>query len=234
MQPAVAPSHKYEKIAALAEQTGVEPPSDPLSLALFRILRGQTDDPVVASAYAIFRSADHHVLDALSLCVAKEAEVEAALELKPGVYAVYRTLFFDRSVFANVFEIRNYVQHLRLTKAEREVYELALIEGGARLLDRYRLTPRTAPDAQTVLEDMMGEAHSRAFEHRGKPITSKVAQESFKWGRAAAATATAIKASSSANRISDALSTLEFALTSKSSTKTPEELGTTREEILKG
>lgn len=234
MQPAVAPWHKYEEIAALAEKTGVEPPTEALDLALFRVLRGNKDDSVVATAYEIFRSSYRHVLDALSLCLAKESEVEAALELRPGVYAVYQTLFFDRAVFANVFAMRQYVQGLRLTKDEREIYELALVEGAPRLLDRYRLAPRTAPDPQSVLEDMMGEAHSRAFEHRGKPLTSKVAQESFKWGRAAAATAASIKAGASANRISDALAALEFALTSKNSTATPEELGVTRDEIVKG
>jgi len=234
MRPAIAPWHKYEEIAALAEKTGVEPPSDALDLALFRLLRGQAEDVVVTTAYEIFRSSYRHVMDALCLCVAKDTEVEAALELKAGVYAVYRTLFFDRTVFASVFAMRQYVQQLRLTKEEREIYELALVEGAPRLLDRYRLTPRTSPDPQEVLEDMMGEAHSRAFEHRGKPITSKVAQESFKWGRAAAATAAAIKTSSSANRISDALASLEFALTSKNSTKTPEELGVERDEIIKG
>lgn len=234
MQPAVAPWHKYEEIAALAEKTGVEPPTDALDLALFRVLRGQADDPVVTTAYEIFRSSYRHVMDALSLCVAKDTEVEAALELREGVYAVYRTLFFDRAVFGSVFAMRQYVQQLRITKDEREIYELALVEGAPRLLDRYRLTPRTAPDPQVVLEDMMGEAHSRAFEHRGKPLTSKVAQESFKWGRAAAATAATIKGATAANRVTDALAALEFALTSKNSTKTPEELGVKLDEIIKG
>lgn len=234
MQPAVAPSHRYEELAELAQKSGVDPPSDALALAMFRILRGQSDDPVVMSAYEIFQSRYHHVLDALCLCAAKESEVESALELKPGVYAVYQTLFFDRAVFGSVFAMRQYVENLRLSKDEREIYELALIEGAQRLLDRYRLTPKPAPDPQTVLEDMMGEAHGRAFEHRGKPITSKVAQESFKWGRAAAATAATIKSAASANRISDALSALEFALTSKPSTTTPEELGVSLDEIVKG
>lgn len=233
MLPAIAPWHKYAEIAELAKQTGVDPPTAALDLALFRILRGQPDDPVVTTAYELHVSSYRHVMDALCLCSAKDTEVEEALELPRGVYAVYRTLFFDRSVFGSVFSMREYVQRLRISKEDREIYELALVEGAPRLLDRYRLTPRATPDPQTVLEEMMGEAHGRAFEHRGKPITSKVAQESFKWGRAAAATAAAIKASTTANRVSDALATLEFALTSKNSTKTPEELGVTRDEIIK-
>jgi hypothetical protein len=233
MLPTVAPCHRYQKIAALAEKKDAEPPADPLDLALFNILRGQTDNQIVATAYEIYRSPYHHVMDALCLCAANATEVESALELREGVYAVYQTLFFDRTVFNSVFAMRQYVEQLQLTKNEREIYELALIEGATRLLDRYRLKPRPALDPQVVLEDIMNEAYSRAFEHRGKPITSKAAQESFKWGRAAAATAATIKSATATNRVSDALAALEFALTSKSLTKTPEELGITRDEILK-
>lgn len=234
MRPTLAPWHKYTEIAELAKAPNAEPPTDAYAFSLFQLLRGQDADPAVVAAYEIFQSQYRHVMNALCLCLAKEAEVEKALELRPGVYAVYRTFFFDRGVFTSVFAMRNFVQRLRVTKDDRDVYELALVEGAPRLLDRYRLTPKPAPNPQDVLDDMLGEAHSRAFEHRGKPITSKVAQESFKWGRAAAATAVAIKTSASTSRIDDALASLELVLTSKNSTKTPEELGVTREEIVKG
>jgi hypothetical protein len=173
-------------------------------------------------------------MDALSLCAARDADVEAALELRPGVYAVYRKLFFDRRVFTSVFDMRMYVQRLRLSEDDRDIYNLAFQEGAPRLLDRYRVAPREAPDPQIVLEDMLGEAHSRAFEHRGRPITSRVAAESFKWGRAAASTALAMKQAMSSNRMANALEQLEFALTSDDQTKAPEDLGLNPNDILKG
>ncbi len=234
MQLAVPPSHRYAALVKRAEAEDAEPPSDPLDLALFRVLKGQRDNAVVSTAYDIFRSPYRHVMDALCLCSAKDAEVEKCLELRPGVYAVYQTLFFDRAVFTSVFAMRHYVETLHLTREERDVYEVALVEGAGRLLDRYRMTERPPLEPQVVLEDMMGEAYSRAFEHRGKPLTSKTAEAAFRWGRAAAATAATIKTTAQGTRVADALSALEFALTTKKSTATAEELGVNRDDILKG
>jgi hypothetical protein len=235
MPDAISPCWLFNEVSALAANTGAEPPEEPHVRALFRLLRGQdADDVGVGAAYTIFRSPYRHVMDALSLCAARDVEVESALELKPGVYAVYRKLFFDRRVFTSVFDMRMYVQRLRLSEEERDIYNLAFQEGANRLLDRYRVAPRPAPDPQIVLEDMLGEAHSRAFEHRGRPITSKVAAESFKWGRAAASTALAMKQAMSSNRMVNALEQLEFALTSDDQTKAPEDLGLNPNDILKG
>lgn len=235
MQADTSPCWLFSEVSALSANTGAVPPEEPHARDLFRILRGQdAGDACVSAAYTIFRSPYRHVMDALSLCAASTADVESALELKPGVYDVYRKLFFDRRVFTSVFDMRMYVQRLRLSDEERDVYNLAFQEGATRLLDRYRVTPRPAPDPQVVLEDMLGEAHSRAFEHRGRPITSKVAVESFKWGRAAASTALAMKQAMSSNRMANALEQLEFALTSDDQTKEPEELGLNPNDILKG
>lgn len=225
----------FTEVAALAEKSEAAPPEDAHALSLYNILRGQpADDLVVEDAYAIFTSPYRHVMDALSLCLAKDVDVETSLELRPGVYAVYRKLFFDRSVFSSVFEMRLYVQRLAVSDEDREVYALAMQEGPLRLLDRYRVGPRPQVDPQIVLEDMLGEAHSRAFEHRGRPITSRVASESFKWGRAAATTALAMKQSATSNRMASALEQLEFALTSDDQTKAPEDLGLNPNDIVKG
>lgn len=235
MSEDISPCRIFNEVSALAKQTGVDPPEDPHARALFRLLRGQdATDAMVSAAYTIFRSPYRHAMDALCLCAARDNDVDSALELQPGVYAVYRKLFFDRRVFTSVFDMRMYVQRLRLTEEERGIYNLAFQEGAQRLLDRYRVSARPALDPQVVLEDMLGEAHSRAFEHRGRPITSKVAVESFKWGRAAASTALAMKQSMSANRVASALEQLEFALTSEDQTKAPEELGINPNDIVRG
>jgi hypothetical protein len=225
----------FAEVAALAENAEAAPPEDPHAFSLYRLLTGQpAEDVLVETAHAIFTSPYRHVMDALALCAAKDVDVESALELRPGVYAVYRKLFFDRAVFSSVFAMRLYVQQLEVSDEEREVYSLAMQEGALRLLDRYRVGPRPSVDPQVVLEDMLGEAHSRAFEHRGRPITSRVATESFKWGRAAASTAMAMKQSTSSNRIANALEQLEFALTSDDQTKAPEDLGLDPNDIVKG
>ena len=235
MLAATSPCWLFSEISALAQQTGAEPPEDADARDLFRLLRGQdAEDRRVRAAYTIFRSPYKHSMDALCLCAAKQEEVEQALELQLGVYGVYSKLFFDRRVFTSVFEMRMYVELLHLTDADRSTYTLALQEGAPRLLDRYRVSARPAPDPQVVLEDMLGEAHSRAFEHRGRPITSKVAVESFRWGRAAASTAIAMKQAQSSNRIASALDQLEFALTSDDQTVAPEDLGLSPNDIVRG
>lgn len=225
------------RLAAVSERVaaGASPPEDPHEAALYALLRGQrAPDETVETAYWIFKSSYKHAMDALVLCSTPDKEVEHNLELAPGVYEVYKKLFFDRSVFDSVFAMRGYVSGLTLTDEEAAIYQLALQEGPQRLMDRYRVGPRKAPDPQTVLEDMLGEAHSRAFEHRGRAITSRVATESFKWGRAAASTALAMKQAASSGRLASALEQLEFALTSDDQTKTPEDLGLKHDDIVKG
>lgn len=233
MQVHADPWKFLNEVAALARQSGVDPPTDPDQLALFRLLRSQeTDNVLVETAYFIYRSDYRHAMDALIICSAKAEDVENALELAPGVYAVYQKLFFDRTVFRSVFEMRQYIGKLNISEDDRSNYDLALLEGPRRLLNRYRLTSPPVPDSQEVLEEMMTEAVDRAFEHRGKSITSKTAQESFKWGRAAVQTAVALKQAVSTSRAANALEQLEFALKSTDQSKTPEDLGVTADEIL--
>lgn len=234
MPSPIPPWWRYQSVEARVAEDAA-PPDDLDERHLFLLLSQQPgENGHVDTAYEIFSSPYRHVMDALALCLARAADVESALELQPGVYDVYRKLFFDRSVFHSVFDMRAYVNRVAQSEEEREIYNLALQEGPARLLDRYRVGPRQSVDPQTVLEDMLGEAHSRAFEHRGRPLTSRVAMESFKWGRAAASTALAMKQSTSSNRIASALEQLEFALTSDDQTKAPEDLGLDPNDIVRG
>lgn len=235
MLAAVSPWWRYERVEACLSNASAAPPEDAHEKELFHLLSdGACEDACVATAHQIFNSAYRHVMNALALCLAKPADVEGALELEAGVYDVYRKLFFDRAVFKSVFAMREHVAQVTTTEDEREIYNLALQEGPGRLLDRYRVGPRQSVDPQVVLEDMLGEAHSRAFEHRGRPLTSRVAMEAFKWNRAAASTALAMKQSVSANKIASALEQLEFALTSDDQTKSPEDLGLDPNDIVKG
>lgn len=235
MLAAVSPWWRYERVEACLSNASAAPPEDAHERELFLLLSdGECEDSCVATAHQIFNSSYRHVMDALALCQAKAGEVESALELEAGVYDVYRKLFFDRAVFKSVFAMREHVAQVTTTEDEREIYNLALQEGPGRLLDRYRVGPRQSVDPQVVLEDMLGEAHSRAFEHRGRPLTSRVAMEAFKWNRAAASTALAMKQSVSANKIASALEQLEFALTSDDQTKSPEDLGLDPNDIVKG
>jgi len=214
-------------------------PDDPLERELYALLTGAP--PVdaglratVETAYDLHESEARHALNALVMCDAAPDEVNAALELADGVYDAYQTLFFDRDHFRNVFDIRAFVKTLPEDEDVQEVYKLALTEGAGRLLDRYRVKEAPAPAPDKVLGDMMRETHSRAFEHRGRSITSRAAQESFKWGRAAAQNALAAKQATTSDQVGSTLQALKFALRTEDPTKDLTELGVTKDEILSG
>lgn len=221
-------------------RTTKSPPDDEIERELYLLLAGQPASNAgvrerVETAYDLFEGEARHALNALILCDAKPEEVSQALELGEGVFETYGALFFDRRHFRNVFDIRAFVKKIPQDDADViEVYRLAVTEGAGRLLDRYRVKEAPPPTADQVLGDMMRETHSRSFEHRGRAITSRAAQESFKWGRAAAATALSVKQSVTNDQVGGALSALKLALTTEDATRRPADLGLDKDEIIKG
>jgi hypothetical protein len=191
--------------------------------------------PDVQEAYSLYEDEEaRHVLNALLLFDAEPARIKNALRLGEHTLEAYCVYFFDKRVFPHVFAARRFLKDLseQLTKEHREIYELALQEGPERLLDRYRIGSAPIPKPEQVLEEMMRETHSRAFEHRGKPITSKTAETSFRWGRAATATAQAILQHNIANKQGSGVA-LVLALKNIDHTQTPEEAGLSRDDIVK-
>lgn len=220
-------------------RTAQSAPDDPLERELYDLLTqapGVDGDlrAAVETAYDLYESEARHALNALILCDANDADVVTALELEPGVYDAYQTLFFDRDHFRNVFDIRAYVGRLPDDEDVREVYRLALTEGAPRLLDRYRVKEAPSPSPDKVLGDVMRETHSRAFEHRGRPITGRVAQEAFKWGRAAAQNALAAKQATTSDQVGSTLQALKFALRTEDATQDLKDLGIVKDDLLGG
>lgn len=235
MSRPLTPWAAYDRVSSTTE-----PPEDGIERELFLLLAGQpaSDESLralVETAFDLFQGEGRHALNALILCDANAKDVEDALELGPGVYATYGVLFFDRGYFRNVFDIRSFVRNLPKDDPEvLEVYRLATIEGAPRLLDRYRVKEAPAPSPDRVLGDMLKETHSRSFEHRGRTITSRAAQESFKWGRAAAQTALSVKQSTTSDQVGGALAALKLALTTDDTTKRPTDLGLNKDDIITG
>lgn len=173
------------------------PPEDPADLALYGILLDDEvpeEDDDLNVALSLYRGNEHHVLDALLLVQAKDEAVVEALGINPGVLAHYRAFFFDVTVFKHAFAARHYVRTLpEEANEEFKSYDLALNEGADSLLARYRLGDLPAIDPVKATERALAELSLRTREHRGRPLTSRTAQESLKCVRATAEIGSALR-----------------------------------------
>jgi len=164
------------------------PPEDPADLALYGLLIGNEaseEDDDLNVALSLYRGNEHHVIDALLLVQAKDESIVEALGVTQGVVAHYRSFFFDVTVFKHAFAARHYVRSLpEESNEEFKSYDLAIHEGADSLLARYRLGELPPVDPVKLTERALAELNLRTREHRGRPLTSRTAQESLKCVRA--------------------------------------------------
>jgi len=228
MKPLPNPSARAEAVRDLVRNKA-EAPTDPFERAFFYLVENTPvdEDPVaeaVATAYELTQDpVAVPLLRALILFGAVGAQVDEALQLPPGTYEAFKHLFFARAAFPTVFAVLRFVREQAEDDRE-QYYNLASEEGPERLLDRFRIGPKPLPAPTQVLNELLADAHSRSFEHRGRSITSRVAQESQRWQRHAASLADSLLKNEAAKQQPGSIVALKLALVSKDETKTPEEL----------
>lgn len=141
-------------------------------------------DEDVQDALALSKSPYRHVLNALLLVKADDATIAEGLDMTPASVTAYRELFFDPRVFRNAFQVRTFIANLENDESEEfKAYNHALVEGAEALIDRYRVGEAPPPDPQVVVSRAVREFISRSREHRGRSLSSKVAQESLRCAR---------------------------------------------------
>mgnify|MGYP000853273605 CR=1 FL=1 len=217
------PDARARRVAE-AFRSGEPPPEDPLEAALYAVLSGDVETDVdLVVALDLYNGDEHHVIDALLLVRAEAPLVCEALGLAPRVLEVYRALFFDPDVFKHAFAARRYVASVRDTTEEYRAYELAIQEGPEVLLDRYRVAEPPPPDPVKTAQKVMASLAVRAREHRGRPLTSRHAQEALKVARAALDAAATVRSMQPKNGGDTAALRFELALTTQNHTVTAAE-----------
>lgn len=215
------PARRARQVETLVALGG-GPPPDPLERALWRVLRNEDadEDQHIREAWELWCSPYRHVLDAALITHATPDMLTEALGLSTDTLAAYAVLCFDRRAFPHVFAARDYVRSIPFDNTEEyKSYELALMEGPEPLLDRYRLGDAPAPTPEKVMERALAEQYSRAREHRQRPLSNRIAQESLKLNRSMADTAAQLaEAKRLAKGAGDRTTALILALTQVDST----------------
>ena len=184
--PPPRPDARARRILEAVAQGGAAPEETVESVFHELIVSGGPTGTDVAVAYDLYLAPEHHVLDALLMAKADDKAVAEALGLTDAALAVYRHLFFDRTVFPHAFAVRRYAKELPNDATEEyKSYEQALTEGPEALLNQYRIGDIPLADSLDVARRVMTELHSRVREHRNRPLTTRTAQEALKAGKVA-------------------------------------------------
>lgn len=230
------PDHRGKRIIDLVRSEG--PPDlswDPREVALFYRVKSQPCPlPDVEEAYDLYSTNQHrHLLDALILGQATDAQIFESLQIAHLVLSTYRYLFCDKAVFRHALDVHSYVQALTCHKDLALYYTVAIKQGPTVLLSDLRLGERPPVDPKATLRSLASDFFTRFQAHRGQALTSRVAQEAFKWGKAAAETSVLLIHHDS-NKAEAALEDLKLALATVDHTSTPEEAGLDVQTILHG
>jgi hypothetical protein len=212
------PDARARRVAE-AFRSGEPPPEDPLDAALYAVLSKAAEiDEDVSVALDLYNGNEHHVIDALLLVRVDPTAACEALGFSARVLEIYRSLFFDPAAFKHAFAARRYVASIHDGTSEYGAYELALQEGPEALLDRYRVGEAPPPDPLKTAQKVMASLALRAREHRGRPLTSRQAQEALKAGRAAVDAAATVRSMQPKNGGDTAALRFELALTTQNHT----------------
>ncbi len=202
---------------------------DPREASLFHLVKSQHATQLdVEEAFLLYSNDDYrHVMNALILANASDALISTSLEISFLVTSAYKWLFFERSVFRHVLDIRTWVTELTEPESEeRKIYMVTILQGPEALAEKFAIGRRPNIDPKDALQDILTSLYARAQEHRGLKITDPIAQASLRTAKDAAAVA-ALLIDKGGQQVKHALEDLKTALTleTKDLTTTPEEAG---------
>lgn len=141
--------------------------------------------PEVTDAYALYCDPEYRsIFSALALGNAHEDTVALGLDVLPAVFAAFKYLFFDVSVFPHNPAKARFVREIQSDEM-RKYFELAIERGVDELIERYRIGARPPLDPDKVIQGVLSDSWGKFTAHRGYAVTTEVAKEAFKWGQAA-------------------------------------------------
>lgn len=175
------PDHRALAVFASADDADWP---DPRESALFHLYKSGGRDviiPDVEDAYGVYFTPEYrHVVDALLLGKASDGDVCSSLDLAPNVLSVYRHLFFDRAVFGHALEAHAYARGVPCSEEERQHYLVAVQQGPSVLVDKFRIGDRPPPDSKAFMREVLADLMSCFRQHRGRDISTPIAQAAFR------------------------------------------------------
>lgn len=137
----------------------------------------QMIDPSLTYPLGVFRTDETRpVMEAFLLATEEDHEVGQALGMNIDEVSIYRSLFFDTSVFRTDLEIIVFMQNISEEDPYKKMYKIAFHQGIGALRWHF-CRDKGEVAAEKVIKTVMTDAYYRSLEHRGMPITSKVAKE---------------------------------------------------------
>lgn len=122
------------------------------------------------------------VLEAFLISGGDATEIGRALSMPPDEVSAYQELFFDTSVFRTDLELIVFMQQVPEDNPYKNLYRIGFHQGlGALQWHFCRNKPTPLPEE--IIKTLMTDTYYRALEHRGLPITGKVAKEALKLAR---------------------------------------------------
>ncbi len=227
--PRLSPDHRgLAAIQAATEGKEQFHAADPRETALFHLVKSQVaTQSDVDDAFVLYKTEeDRHIMNALILANGSDALISSSLEISFLVSSAYRWLFFERTVFRHVLDIRAWIAEQELTKQERKYYETAVLQGPEALAEQFSIGKRPNIDPKDALQDILTALYARAQEHKGLAITDPTAQASLRVAKDASAVA-ALLIDKGGQQVKHALEDLKTALSLETEdlTKRPEDLG---------
>lgn len=231
--PRQLPDHNGLKVLECAAESRPFESTHPDEIALYQLVtKKDTALAAVADAYEIYISDEfRHSLNALLLANATDEQICPVLEVSQMTIRAYRYLFFDRSVFRHVFDIRAYVRELPIRTDWKTLYVEGIERGTEALLNRFRVGTRPQVEPRKVLEELMNDQFDRSKAHRGMNLTEEVAKQALNWGRAAVSTAQILLTNTPQTEKS-AMEEVRMQLITKEHTQTLTELNISVEDLV--
>lgn len=140
-------------------------------------------DPALEYPWNIFCIPDiRSILEAFLLATNDDFEIHEALHVPLNELGIYRELFFDTSVFRSDLELIVFLRGLPDDADTKKLYRIAFHQGiGALRWNLCRDKGYVEPEA--VIKTVMTDSFYRSLEHRGTPLTHKLAKEASNFAR---------------------------------------------------
>lgn len=196
---------------------------DPQLVYLYHLLLGTSNMIIpedIIDAYDLFDDIEtQHLLDAAILGKITNEEINEALNISLTTISTYRKLFFDISVFRHNLDIIKYVKNLNCEDTYKNYYFQSIEQGGAYLLNKFRIGERKKISPVDVVKIVMNDQFDRFISHRGKNLTSEEAQIALKFGQQAVASAVSLTSIDKTDTNKNAVMELHLALKTQDLTK---------------
>lgn len=175
-----APDNEYER-SLFVELHGAEELNKLLPHKPWE--EGTNTDPTFNYPYAVFSCEETRaVLEAFLLSNEDDRDIADAVAMEPEEVGQYRFLFFDTSVFKSDLELIVFIREIPDNNRFKELYKIAFHQG-FKALRWHFCRDKGEISTEEVLRTQMLDAHFRAIEHRGKPITGKISKEAKSYAR---------------------------------------------------